>query len=166
MPNCSPPSVTLRPWTVEDAKFVSDLRNQKKLQRWFRQNESITLEAQEAFIRNDGGRYNGQIIELDGVPIGVVAVKGSGELSLVLPTNHYNLLGKILPNTDMWGEVLIGNPLLKALIMNDFEIIDVREEAYYKKGLGYQDIVKIERDYKMGVSDAVSNKENRSPKVC
>lgn len=145
MPNSLLPSVTLRPWTVEDAKFVSDLRNQKKLQRWFRQNEPITLEAQETFIRNDRGRYNGQIIILNGTPVGVLAVKGSGELALVLPTTYHNILGKILPGIEMWGEVLIGNPLLKALIMNDFEIIGVREAAYYKKGLGYQDIVKVER---------------------
>lgn len=147
-------NVSIRPWQVSDAPFVLSVRNHPDLMRWFRQDEPITLDNQIKFIENDL-TYNGQIIEADGIPVGVCNVKTSKEFGIaVLP--QFQGLGyakaamKMLSDANpyTWSEVFVKNPALGFYLSKcGFKATSVKERAYYKKCDGLVDVVLIEKSH-------------------
>ena len=123
-----PYSIKLRPWKVSDAALIVNLRNRQELRQWFRQNKPLTIAEQKRFMREQGQTYNGKIILLNNKPVGVGAIKNTGELSLVLP-NKYKLqrrdIIKLLvgDREKVWGEVFEGNPISWDLEMLGFQPI-------------------------------------------
>jgi hypothetical protein len=97
------------------------MRNNPELMKWFRQTRPLDLEDQKIFIKHDK-HYNGEIIELNGKPIGVLAIKHSGELAVVLEEVNYIYLPELLNGKKAWGEMFIGNPILKYLLNAGFEV--------------------------------------------
>lgn len=77
-------------------------------------------------MRTEGDNYRGQIIYLNYKPIGVGAVKKTGELSLVLPNKYRlyrrNIITLLIGNSPrVWGEVFEGNPISWDLEMCGFK---------------------------------------------
>lgn len=166
-------NVTIRPWQIDDAEFVIKVRNNPELQRWFRQDFELTLEAQKQFMLDFGFKYRGYIVEADGVPCGLVALAAnfcwvgstaymspkSAEFGVaILPeyqrkgvaTQAMNQLCKVAKDhfgaEVIWSEVFVDNPALSWYLRKlGFKAVSVKERAYYKKGVGLIDVVKIER---------------------
>jgi len=148
------PQVTLRPWEVTDAAFCCYTRNDPRLYRWFRQDEPIKLKDQKKFIAEDKlyDNYGGMVIEVNNKPVGLCAVKMDSEFSIaVLPEHQGKGIAKramqllIKKHPYLWSEVFVGNPALGFYLFKfGFKITGVKERAYYKKGVGLVDVVKIE----------------------
>lgn len=137
----------LRLWKESDAAFVCYMRNTPSLMRWYRQEEPISLEKQKDFIKKDT-HYNGRIIELKGKPIGVFAAQNHGEISIVLEEKYFKYIPQLFNNKVTgcyWGEVFVGNPILKYLLEAGFKTHCVKERAYYKKEYGLIDIICIRK---------------------
>ncbi len=122
--------------------------------KWFRQSALITRDNQIEFIKNDTsnqGVYNGNIVEVDGTPVGLCGVKNTGEFTLgILPEHQHKGVAteamKILieQNPGIWSEVFVGNPALEWFISKlGFKAIGVKERAYYKPEFGLVDVVRI-----------------------
>lgn len=114
------PKLTVRRWRESDAVFVCYLRNSPRLMKWFRQTKPITVEDEKNFIRNDKD-YNGQIVKLDNSIIGVLAIRNSGELCVVMEAENYKYLPYLLKDKQAWGEVFHGNPIQKYLKLAGFK---------------------------------------------
>lgn len=155
-----PLSVKLRPWSLDDLMFTLRVRNHPLLMKFFRQDEPIGLEEQKAFIEKDlgpYGSYNGQVIEVDGEPVGLCGVKSTGEFTLGLLPEHQHkgiateamktLLQKEEGFGSVWSEVFVGNPALEFFVAKcGFKITGVKERAYYKQGIGLIDVIKIQHE--------------------
>ena len=148
--------VKLRRWNVADAEFCCVARNDPALMRWFRQKTPLVVEDQKKFIEADleTNAYGGYVIETEGIPVGLCAIKSTGEFSIgILPEYQHNgiatkamkLLLKKCPH--MWSEVFVGNPALEYYIsVFGFKITGVKEKAYHKEGVGFVDVVEIKHD--------------------
>lgn len=148
--------VSLRPWTLDDAVFVCYLRNDPALMRWFRQSTPLKLKAQRKFIEADikFRNYNGYVVEADGKPVGVCAVKSTQEFSIGIDpafqkkgiaTKAMQILIKNHPQ--MWSEVFCDNPALSWYLHKlGFKLTCVKERAYYKPNVGLVDVVRIEHE--------------------
>lgn len=150
-------NVTLRPWTLQDADFALQVRNNQDCMRYFRQSSFLTKEGQVEFMKadlGDYGTYNGRVIEADGVPVGLCGVKTTGEFTFaILPEYRHKGIGvkamKILiaEHKDIWSEVFVGNPALEWFIAElGFRVTGVKERAYYKPELGLVDVVVISHE--------------------
>lgn len=136
--------LTLRDWKTSDAVFVCYLRNDSRLNQWYRQEEKIALKEQIKFIRTT---YGPKIIEKGRTPIGIFWIKDSGEVSLVMEEKDYKYIPQLFkkrPTNVYWGEVFVGNPILKWLLEAGFRTVGVKERAYYKKNYGLRDIIRCE----------------------
>lgn len=134
--------LTVRDWKESDAVFVCWMRNNPALNKWYRQAEPIRLKDQKKFQAENSA----QIVELDNKPIGVLWTKPSGELSLVMEEKDYKYIPRLFkkrPRGNYWGEVFMGNPILKYLLEAGFQTVSVKERAYYKDGR-LMDIVRCE----------------------
>ena len=137
--------ISTRPWKQSDAAFVCYLRNDPKLNRWYRQTKPLELERQKDFIVL---HPEAEIIERFDEPIGVLWVKPTGEVSLVLHERDYEVIPKLFKNKPTgyyWGEVFVGNPILLYLLQAGFNIVSVKERAYYKPDVGLIDVIRVER---------------------
>jgi GNAT superfamily N-acetyltransferase len=124
--------------------------------RWFRQDDPLTLSEQKIFIFSDieNKDYNGQIILSDKVPVGLCAVKSTKEFSIAVLPEFQNqgiatkaMQQLIQENKGLWSEVFVGNPALDWYTQKfSFKIVCVKQNAYYKKDIGYIDIVRIQHD--------------------
>lgn len=148
--------VFIRPWTTrsDDIHFTLRVRNHPDLMKWFRQDKALTGSEQVNFMCRDieeNSGYNGRIIEVDGVPVGMCGVKDTGEFTIaILP--EYQKKGistKVMQlmvenNKNVWSEVFVGNPALEFFISKcGFKVVGVKEKAYRKKGVGPVDVVVI-----------------------
>ena len=119
-------NVVLRSWTLKDVEFSLKVRNDPKLYKWFRQDEPITIEEQTKFIENDTdvfGEYNGEIVEVDGEPVGLCGIKNTGEFTIaILPEyQHKGISIQVMNQLTnkgfcIWSEVFVGNPALEFFI--------------------------------------------------
>lgn len=139
-------SLSLRPWKLSDAEFIVNLRNKPEVMQWFRQDYPLTLDGQTRFMESEKGfNYRGQIIVLNGKPIGIFG-NPNGELCLVLEDKYHYLVPEILKNKKaLWSDGFIDNPLLYILFSIGFRIRKVEPRKYYKKCFGWMDIVAIYR---------------------
>jgi RimJ/RimL family protein N-acetyltransferase len=152
--------VRLRPWTLEDAEFCIYVRNKPELMRYFRQDKPLYIEDQLEFIKEDTGpygTYNGRIVEYRGKPVGLCGVKDTGEFTLgILPQyQHKGIATKVMQQMiqehkgsgGIWSEVFVGNPALEWFIGKlGFKVYGVEERAYFKKGIGLINIVRIKHE--------------------
>jgi RimJ/RimL family protein N-acetyltransferase len=139
---------------------VCKVRNHPDLQRWFRQDEDLTFLQEQHFIR-DAKWYHGYIIEVSGQPVGVCGLvedREGREKALefgiaVLPefqqkgiaTKAMQLLQQLAGKKCVYSEVFVDNPALSWYLHKlGFKAVSVRERAYYKKGVGLVDVVRIE----------------------
>jgi RimJ/RimL family protein N-acetyltransferase len=143
------------------------VRNHKALQRWFRQDDDISQEKQEAFMRNCFP-YFGYIVEADEVKAGVVSLKFSldpidltgdqAEFGIgILPwyqkqgiaTQAMEQIVEIARRRGVkriYSDVFVDNPALSWYLRKlQFKAYGVKERAYYKKDVGLVDVVLIER---------------------
>lgn len=155
MKSKSSDKILVRPWIADknDLLFTLKVRNHPKLMRWFRQDRALVAFEQRAFIENDNG-YNGRIIEVNGVPVGMCGVKDTGEFTIALLPEYQKkgISTKVMQlmikhNKNVWSEVFVGNPALEWFIGKlGFKVIGVKEKAYNKKGVGDIDVVKIKHE--------------------
>lgn len=136
--------LSTRPWQQTDAVFVCWMRNNPANMRWYRQSTKISLEDQKKFIAEN----NAFIIERNRKPVGVLWIKTTGELSLVLDEKDYPLIPQLFkkkPFGFYWGEVFVGNPILTFLLQAGFKTVSVKERAYHKPGFGLIDVIRVMR---------------------
>jgi hypothetical protein len=161
-----PLKLALKSWTLDDAEFVCEVRNRPELRRWFRQEENLHVEAQKAFILHQRF-YMGKIVYSGRKRVGVAALRFIGperELCIAAPLEYHKAIVKLLLKDTKFkvvGEVFVGNPALKTYLDLGFEIVGVKERAYYKRDFGLQDVVLIERDAHMGSGDVQTNRSSK-----
>lgn len=163
--------VNIRPWRTGDAEFVISVRNHPDLMKWFKQDEPLTLMQQEHFMRGVAPEKNylGYIIELSNcIPIGVCSLVLDVNKNYVAEAAEFGIA--LLPEYQghgyakeamkllcdlafmqykvktVYSDVFVTNTALPFYLFKcGFKATGVTERAYYKKELGWVDVVKIER---------------------
>lgn len=157
--------VTLRPWCVEDAAFLTKLRNHPDLKKWFRQERDLTVEEEKAFIASNWDYKGFVILRSDGIRVGYIALVFHGddnkaaEFSIALhPRYHGKGYAKEALNTlchfaySMFGveriysDVFSHNPALGMYVEKcGFTLLCKKSNYCFKNGQGVVDAVGIER---------------------
>ena len=145
----TPSLLKLRPWKPRDVYFCLKVRNDPRLYRWFRQDKEITLAEQLEFMQTNTN-YNGQVIEYDGISVGLCAVrKDTKEFSIaILPEwQGCGIAKEVMKRLGpCWSEVFATNPALGFYLSKcGFKVTGVKEKHYFKKGIGLVDTVRIQR---------------------